>query len=192
MTDIDQRHVSALVTNPETLHSLTPAAVATYLVRAGWTRMGGRNAGTVWARRFDGGVGHLFQPEDPTCPDYALRTSEMLAALAGAESRADLAILADLCGADHVAGTLAEERATAGRTDWMEPEYGLRRPELALMLDLAACRVEREAFVLELERLDWPRAEADELADLVAECELIAAESARATDKAGKDGDGLG
>jgi hypothetical protein len=192
MTDIDQRHVSALATDADTLRSLTPAAAATYLVRTGWTRMGERNSGTVWARRLDGGVSHLFQPEDPTCPDYALRIGEMLAALTVVEDRSEAAILADLCDADHFTGTLAEHKGAAGRTDRMEPEYGLRRPELALVLDLAACRVERHTFVLELERLGWPFSEAAELADLVAECELIAAESARATAKARERSDGLG
>ncbi len=71
-----------------------------------------------------------------------------------------------------------EERRTAGRTDWMEPEYGLLRPELTLMLNLAACRIERQTFVRELERLDWPRGQADELADLL--CALLAAGSVRA------------
>ncbi len=71
-----------------------------------------------------------------------------------------------------------EERRTAGRSDWMEPEYGLRRPELTLVLNLAACRIERQTFVRELQRLNWPRGQADELADLV--CQLLAALSAPA------------
>jgi hypothetical protein len=174
----------------ETLHRLTPTAAATYLVRTGWARMGERNAGTVWSRRFDGGVDHLFQPEDPPSPDYALRMHEMVAALAATEGRSQLSVLVDLCAADHVARTAVEEKATAGRTDWMEPEYGLRRPELALVLDLAACRVEREAFVRELERFGWPLSEAAELADLV--CELLAARSAPAIEEARGRGDGLG
>jgi hypothetical protein len=192
MTDIDQRHVSAIVSDAEALQRLTPTAAATYLVRTGWNRMGERNAGTVWIRQLDGGDCHLLQPEDATSPDYALRMSEMVTTLALAEDRSEPAILADLCGADLVARTPVEEKATAGRTDWMEPEYGLRRPELALVLDLAAGCVGRLAFVHELERLDWPFSEAAELADLVAECELIAAESARATDKAKERSNGLG
>jgi hypothetical protein len=154
--------------------------------------MGERNSGTVWTQRLDGGVAHLFQPEDPTRGDYAIRIGEMLAALAVAVDRTELAILADLYAAHHVACTPAKQPGTAGRTDWMEPEYGLRRLELALVLDLAACRVGRHTFVLELERFGWPFSEAAELADLVAECELIAAESARATDKAKERSDGLG
>jgi hypothetical protein len=161
---------------------LTPTAAATYLVRTGWARTGERNSGTVWTRRRDGGVSHLFQPENPTCSDYALRMGQMLTTLALAENRAEAAILTDLCRANHVDGTPAKAGA-AGRTDWMEPEYGLRQPELALVLDLAACRVERETFVRELEQLAWPRTHADELADLVCECERIAAESTPATEE---------
>ena len=163
------------------LGHLTPTSAATYLVRTGWTRMGERNSGTVWTRRLDDGISHLFQPEDPTREDYALRMGEMLAALAIAEDRSEVAILTELCIADH-AGRPAEADSRTARTDKMEPEYGLRRPELALVLDLAACRVERETFVSELERLDWPWGEADELADLV--CELSAAQSAPASAKA--------
>jgi hypothetical protein len=174
----------------ETLHSLTPAAAATYLVRTRWTRMGERNAGTVWTRQFDGSVRYLFQPEDVTSPDYALRVGEMLTTLALAEERSESAILTDLCGADHGTGMPGEGKCAAGRTDWMEPEYGLRRPELALVLDLAACCVGRQAFVHELERLDWSRGQADELADLV--CELLAERSAPAIEEARGRGDGLG
>ena len=168
----------------ETLSRLTPTAAASYLVRTGWVRMGERNAGTVWTRPLCSGVGHLFQPENPSCPDYALRMDEMLVALAAAEDRTVLAILTDLSDGGQVAGRTAEEKGgTADRTDWMEPEYGLRRPELALVLDLAACRVDRAAFLLQLERLDWPLSEAADLADLVAECELTTAESARAEER---------
>jgi hypothetical protein len=178
----------------KSLSRLTPTAVATYLVRAGWTRMGEGNTGTVWAGPLDGGIRHLFQPEDHTRPDYALRVAEMIAALAVAEDRSESAILTDLCVVNHgVASRVEAEAGTAARrTDWMEPEYGLRRADLALVLDLAACRVERHAFVLELERLDWPLDEAAELADLVCECELVAAESMPATVKTKERADGLG
>jgi len=53
-------------------------------------------------------------------------------------------------------------------------------------------RVEREAFVLELERLAWPLSEAAELADLVCECEVLGASSAPAIEAAQERGDGLG
>jgi hypothetical protein len=190
MTDIDQRHVGDL----KALSGLTPTAVATYLVMTGWTRMGERNAGTVWTRRRGGGARHLFQPEDPTGPDYSLRLGEMLAAIAAAEDRSEPAILIDLCGAGQVTDKPAEENEpAAGGSDWMEPEYGLRRADLALVLDLVACRVARDTFMLELERLDWPLSQAAELADLVVECELLAAESDRAaTQKAEERADGLG
>ena len=95
----------------ETLNGLTPTAVATYLVRTGWRRTGERNAGTVWTRPLDGGVSHLFQPEDPAGPDHALRMGEMLAALARVEDRSQPAILADL-----YAG-----QADAGEGDAQEP-----------------------------------------------------------------------
>ncbi len=106
----------------------------------------------------------------------------LLAALAVAEDRSQLAVLVDLdtASADHSVGAQPDSR-TAGRTDWMEPEYGLRRPELTLVLDLAACRIERRTFVRELQRLDWPRGQVDELADLV--CQLLAAGPARATEE---------
>jgi hypothetical protein len=197
MSDLaTRRHASRprAVPDPETLGRLQPASAATYLVRTGWARMGERSAGTVWTRRFDGSVCHLFQPEDPTSPDYALRMGEMITALALAEDRSELAILTDLHAADHgaAAATAERESRTAGRTDWMEPEYGLRRPELALVLDLAACRIEREAFVRALQLLAWPSGHADELADLVCECEVTAAESAPATAKPEERGDELG
>jgi len=74
----------------------------------------------------------------------------------------------DLCAAaNRRTATPDEATGTAGCTDWMEPEYGLRRPELALVLDLAACRVDRQTFVQELGRLLWPHHQADDLADLV-------------------------
>ncbi len=94
-------------------------------------------------------------------------------------------MLVDLyeAAADHSVRAPAQPASrTAGRTDWMEPEYGLRRPELALVVNLAACRIEREAFVRELQRLDWPRGQADELADLV--CASLAARPAPASEKA--------
>ena len=102
----------------EALGHVTPAAVATYLVRTGWTRMGGRNAGSVWTQPLDGGVRHLFQPEVPTSPDYALRMGEMLAALAVAEGRSQLGVIIDLHGpaADHDTSTQPAE-GTARRTD---------------------------------------------------------------------------
>jgi len=180
------------VPDAEALGRLTPTAAATYLVRTGWARTGERNAGTVWARRIDAGARHLFQPEDPTCTDYALRMVEMLAALAAAEDRSQRVILTDLCGADHITGTPGEETAAAGRTGWMEPEYGLRRPELALVLDLAACRIERETFVRELERLAWQCSDAFELADLVGECEVLAAATTVTIEEAEEHRDGLG
>jgi hypothetical protein len=190
MTGIDQRPVA----DAEALNHLTPTAAAIYLVRAGWTRMGEGNGGTVWTRPLDGGVSHLFQPEDATSPDYARRMGEMRSTLALAEERPEPAVLTDPCGAEPDASRPAEEGVReAGRTDWMDPEYGLRRPELALVLDLSASRVDRAAFVLELEQLHWPLSEAAELADLVAECELSAAESARAAvQKAEERADGLG
>jgi hypothetical protein len=91
----------------ETLPRLTPGATATYLVRTGWTRMGERNTGTVWIRPAYGDDDcYLFQPEDPACPDYALRVGALIAALAAAESRSQDAILADLCpAADDAAGS---------------------------------------------------------------------------------------
>ena len=181
----------------ENLNRLKPASAASYLVRTGWTRMGERNAGTVWTRQFDDGVRHLFLPEDPTRADHALCMGAMLTALALAEGRSALAVLAEMCVAEPAAGTPAEEKATAERTDWVAPEYGLRRPELALVLDLAAGRVDREAFVRELQRLSWPRSQADELADLV--WELLAgsypclrAGSAPTPGKAEARSDGLG
>ena len=82
-----------------TLDGLTPTAFAAYLVRTGWRRTGERNAGTVWTRPLDGGVSHLFQPEDPASRDHAPRMAEMLAALARAEDRSQLAVLADLYAA---------------------------------------------------------------------------------------------
>jgi hypothetical protein len=99
MTDIDQGHV----TNAEALRRVMPTAVADYFVRTGWARMCERNAGTVWTRQFDGDVRHLFQPEDPPSPLYALRMHEMLATLAADEGRSQLAVLTDLYGADDVA-----------------------------------------------------------------------------------------
>ncbi len=53
------------------------------------------------------------------------------------------------------------------RADWMKPCYELRRPELALVVDMAAGRIGHEASVRELEALDWPRGEAVELAELL-------------------------
>lgn len=54
------------------------------------------------------------------------------------------------------------------RSDSMEPAYELRRPELALVLDLAAGRVDRQVFINRMVvELDWMRADAAELADLL-------------------------
>jgi hypothetical protein len=103
----------------ETPARLTPAAAATYLVRTGWTRMGERNAGTVWIRHLDGGDdSNVFQPEDPRREDYALRTAEMLAVLATAEDRSQDAILADLCpAADDDAGSRPDRLELARAED---------------------------------------------------------------------------
>ncbi len=181
MTTLDLRNVRAIVTDANVLGRLDPAAVAAYLQRTGWFIAHERRGGAVWSRWLGDHAAKLLVPNDPTFGDYAIRMSEVLAALALTEDRSQLAVLVDLCeAAKRRAATPDEKAGAAGRTDWMEPEYGLRRPELALVLDLAACRVDRAAFVLELERLQWPLSEAAELADLVAECELTAAESARA------------
>jgi len=182
VTTLDLRHVRAIVTDANVLAGLEPTAVAAYLQRTGWFQAHERETGIVWTRWIGEGAVKVFVPNDPTFADYAIRMGEVLAALARAEDRSQLAVLADLCAAmsDYRAAAPGEEAGAAGRTDWMEAEYGLRRPELALVLDLAACRIERETFVRELERLDWPRTDADELADLVCACEELAAESAPA------------
>jgi hypothetical protein len=181
VTALDLRNVRAIVTDANVLGRLDPAAVAAYLQRTGWFRAHERRGSAVWSRWLGDHAVKLLVPNDPTFGDYPIRMSEVLAALALTEDRSQLSVLADLCeAAKRRAVTPGEGAGPPERTDWMEPEYGLRRPELALVLDLAACRVDRAAFVLELERLQWPLSEAAELADLVAECELTAAESARA------------
>ncbi len=179
MTAPDLRQVRAIVTDANVLGRLNPAAVAAYLTRSGWIRAHERAGGAIWTRWLGDGAVKVFLPNEQAVADFALRMGALLAALAVAEDRSQLAVLVDLyeAAADHSVGAQPDSR-TARRTDWMEPEYGLRRPELALVLNLAACRIERQTFVCELQRLDWPCGQADELADLV--CHLLAALSAPA------------
>lgn len=62
-----------------------------------------------------------------------------------------------------------DRRFAVSRSDWMEPCYELRRPELVLLLDLARGHVDRAAFVAGLVALDWPEDGAAELAELISE-----------------------
>ncbi len=182
MTGLDLRRVRAIVTDANVLGRLNPAAVAAYLTRSGWIRAHERAGGAIWTRWLDDSAVKVFLPNDPAVADFALRMGTLLAALAVAEDRSQLAVLVDLYEAaadDSVRAPAQPDSRTARRTDWMEPEYGLRRPELALVLNLAACRIERQTFVRELQRLDWPRGQADELADLV--YALLGARSAPAS-----------
>ncbi len=183
MRGLDLRQVRSIVTDANVLGRLNPAAVAAYLTRSGWVWAHERASGAVWTRWLDHSAVSVFLPNEPALADFALRMGTLLAALAVAEDRSQLAVLVDLntASADHSVGAQPDSR-TARRTDWMEPEYGLRRPELTLVLNLAACRIERQTFVRELRRLDWSRGQADELADLV--CALLAARPAPASGKA--------
>jgi hypothetical protein len=180
MSGLDLRNVRVIVTDADVLGRIDPAGAAAYLERRGWVRAHERADGAIWTRWLGDSSVKVFAPIDPAVADFALRMGALLGALAFAEDRSQLAVLVDLCGvATHRdACRPGAEKGAAGRTDWMEPEYGLRRPEFGLVLDLAACCVGRQAFVHELELLDWPRDQADELADLL--CELLAARSAPA------------
>ncbi len=183
MTGLDLRQVRAIVTDANVLGRLNPAAVAAYLTRSGWIRAHERGGGAIWTRWLDDSAVKVFLPNDPAVADFALRMETLLAALAVAEDRSQLAVLVDLyeaAGDDSVRAPAQPESRTAGRTDWMEPEYGLRRPELAFVLELAACGIDRQTFVGEMERLAWPRGQADELAALV--CELLAGRPTPASD----------
>jgi len=113
VTTLDLRSVRAIVTDANVLGRLDPAKVAAYLQRASWFIAHERRGGAVWSRWLGDHAAKLLVPNDPTFGDYAIRMSEVLAALALTEDRSQLAVLADLCEASHGAGARTGEPASA-------------------------------------------------------------------------------
>jgi hypothetical protein len=99
MTHLDLRNVRVIVTDAEVLGRLQPTAVAAYLARTGWVRAHERASGTIWTRWVDDHAVRVLAPADPTVADFALRMGVLLGALAVAEDRSQLAVLADLYAA---------------------------------------------------------------------------------------------
>jgi len=115
MTDLDLLKVRVIVTDAEALGRLEPAAVRAYLANAGWTRARERATGAIWTRQLDDSVASVFQPNDPTYADFALRMGVLLSALAIAEDRSQLAVLADLGTANAPVPSGAERIAVERR-----------------------------------------------------------------------------
>src|SRR5215471_16006277 len=122
--NLDLRNVRAIVTDADVLGRLEPAAVAAYLARTGWTPELKRQNGTIWARELQGGRAAMavFLPEDQALADYAIRMGALLATLALAEDRSQLAILAELQGDGSESMTAAVELIAAERRRQIEAE----------------------------------------------------------------------
>jgi hypothetical protein len=118
MTRLDLLQVRVIVTDADVLGRIDPAAVAAYLQRAGWVRAHERTGGAIWTRWLDDHAAKLLVPNDPSFGDYAIRMSEVLAALALTQDRSQLAVLVDLCGAASVPS--AVERIAAERRRQIE------------------------------------------------------------------------
>jgi hypothetical protein len=95
-SNLDLRQVRAIVTDADVLGRLDPATVAAYLERSGWVRAHERANGAIWTRWLSDRAVKVFAPNDPTIADFALRMGALLGALAVAEDRSQLAVLADL------------------------------------------------------------------------------------------------
>ena len=102
MTSLDLRNVRAIVIDAEVLGRIGPAAVAAYLQRTGWFRAHERAGGAIWTRWLDDRAVKVFLPTDQAAADFAPRMSALLATLALAEDRSQLAVLADLYSAPEV------------------------------------------------------------------------------------------
>lgn len=96
---LDLLRVRVIVTDANALGRLDPEAVAAYLQRTGWVRAHERATGAIWTRWLDDSAVKVLVPNDPAVADFALRMGALLAALAVAEDRSQLAVLCDLCGA---------------------------------------------------------------------------------------------
>jgi hypothetical protein len=113
VTSLDLRNVRAIVTDAEVLCRVEPTAVAAYLTRSGWVRVDERAGGAIWTRWLDDRAVKLFAPTDPTAADFALRMGALLAALAVAEVRSQLAVLFDLYAAVPPADIRSDDRPAA-------------------------------------------------------------------------------
>jgi hypothetical protein len=115
MTDhLDPLQVRVIVTDANVLGRLDPAAVAAYLAHAGWTQVGRRKTGTVWALKSEPDGCRLFLPDDQSYGDYPYRLAELLGAVAVTEQRSQLATLADFFAA-HQARRQRKARERAER-----------------------------------------------------------------------------
>jgi hypothetical protein len=126
MTTLDLRDVRAIVTDADVLGRIDPAAVAACLQRTGWFQAHERANGVIWTRWLDDHAAKLFVPNDPTFGDYAIRMSEVLAALALSEDRSQLAVLVDLYG-ESTSALSGAERIAAERRRQVDEEG--RTPE---------------------------------------------------------------
>jgi hypothetical protein len=126
MTRLDLLQVRAIVTDAEVLGRLQPAAVAAYLQRTGWFRAHERASGAIWTRWLDDRAVKVFLPTDQTAADFAPRMGVLLGALAVAEDRSQLAVLADLCGVANPpsgAERIAAERRRQIEEEGWTPEH---------------------------------------------------------------------
>jgi hypothetical protein len=93
---LDLLQVRVIVTDAEVLGRLQPAAVAAYLKRTHWVRAHERANASIWTRWLDDHAVKVMVPTDQATADFAPRMGALLAALAFAEDRSQLAVLADL------------------------------------------------------------------------------------------------
>ena len=73
--------------------------------------------GLIWTRWLDDRAVKVFAPIDQTIADFALRMGALLGALAVAEDRSQLAVIADLYAAAAPADTLRDDRPSAAEVE---------------------------------------------------------------------------
>ncbi len=145
---LDLCQVRAIVTDADVLGRIDPAAVAAYLTRSGWIRAHERAGGAIWTRWVDDSAVKVFVRTDQAVADFALRMGTLLAALAVAEDRSQLAVLVDLCG--------AAPMPSAAELDSLRRENQRLRDQLDVSAGHSADECEADAIQAEYDALQRP------------------------------------
>ncbi|GIE86735.1 hypothetical protein [Actinoplanes regularis] len=88
--------IRAQVTDRDALAARSPSELAMYLRANGWATRGRAGSSVQWVKSIGDEEFEALQPRESTIRDYPLRVRDLLAMLAAAEERSELAILSDI------------------------------------------------------------------------------------------------